>query len=238
MSPITILIDEFSNVAYPGFIDALNKGGGANAHFMLAMQSLADPEAAMGRDGTQRVLDNLNTRVWFRLSDDRTAKLATEGLGLANVSHPQVGYSLGFGGSGPHSASVGGGLQHVEKPLIRPEWLTAMPRGEALVRLKGENWKLRVPLLAPVDEEELASVAGAYGLGEVLARLGGQPGEGQSESNAGDGTDRTTPPECGEGSVDTAADKTEESAPDPAAGPQSETGAEDDLVAAADAEGR
>ena len=178
MSPITILIDEFSNIAYPGFIDALNKGGGANAHFMLAMQSLADPEAAMGRDGTQRVLDNLNTRVWFRLSDDRTAKLATEGLGFANVSHAQVGYSLGFGGSGPHSASVGGGLQHVEKPLIRSEWLTAMPRGEALVRLKGENWKLRVPLLAPVAEDVLREVAGHYGLAGVLtgSRQDGTPG--------------------------------------------------------------
>ena len=171
MSPITILLDEFSNIAYPGFIDALNKGGGARAHFMLAMQSLADPEAAMGKDGTQRVLDNLNTRIWFRLSDDKTAKLATEGLGFANVSHPQVGYSLGFGGSGPHSASVGGGLQHVEKPLIRPEWLTAMPRGEALVRLKGENWKLRVPLLAPVGKEELAAVAGHYGLAGVVGDM-------------------------------------------------------------------
>ena len=166
MSPITILLDEFSNIAYPGFIDALNKGGGARAHFMLAMQSLADPEAAMGRDGTQRVLDNLNTRVWFRLSDDRTAKLATEGLGFANVSHPQVGYSLGFGGSGPHSASVGGGLQHTEKPLIRSEWLTAMPRGEALVRLKGENWKLRVPLLAPVPRRRTATGGRALRAGE------------------------------------------------------------------------
>ena len=61
MTPLTILVDEFSNVAYPGFIDALNKGGGAKANIMLAMQSLADPEAAMGKDGTQRVLDNLNT---------------------------------------------------------------------------------------------------------------------------------------------------------------------------------
>ena len=62
MTPLTILIDEFSNVAYPGFIDALNKGGGARANIMLAMQSLADPEGAMGKDGTQRVLDNLNTQ--------------------------------------------------------------------------------------------------------------------------------------------------------------------------------
>ena len=81
MTPLTILVDEFSNVAYPGFIDALNKGGGAKANIMLAMQSLADPEAAMGRDGTQRVLDNLNTRIWFRLTDDATAKLAVEGPG-------------------------------------------------------------------------------------------------------------------------------------------------------------
>ena len=85
MTPLTILIDEFSNVAYPGFIDALNKGGGAKANIMLAMQSLADPEAAMGRDGTQRVLDNLNTRVWFRLTDDATAKLAVEGLGMTRA---------------------------------------------------------------------------------------------------------------------------------------------------------
>ena len=173
MTPVTILIDEFSNVAYPGFIDALNKGGGARANFMLAMQSLADPEAAMGKDGTQRVLDNLNTRIWFRLTDDKTAKLATEGLGLTHVSHAQIGYSLGFGGGRDHSASVGGGLQHTEKPLVRPEWLTGMPRGEALVRLKGENWKLRVPLLGPVSKKELREIAEAYKLGRVLVELKG-----------------------------------------------------------------
>ncbi|MDE0206430.1 MAG: type IV secretion system DNA-binding domain-containing protein, partial [Candidatus Tectomicrobia bacterium] len=173
MTPVTILIDEFSNVAYPGFIDALNKGGGARANFMLAMQSLADPEAAMGRDGTQRVLDNLNTRIWFRLTDDKTAKLATEGLGLTHVSHAQIGYSLGFGGGRDHTASVGGGLQHTEKPLVRPEWLTGMPRGEALVRLKGENWKLRVPLLDAVSKKELREVGEAFKLGRVLVELKG-----------------------------------------------------------------
>ena len=236
MSPITILLDEFSNIAYPGFVDALNKGGGARAHFMLAMQSLADPEAAMGRDGTQRVLDNLNTRVWFRLSDDRTAKLATEGLGFANVSHAQVGYSLGFGGSGPHSASVGGGLQHVEKPLIRSEWLTAMPRGEALVRLKGENWKLRVPLLAPVSSQRLETVAEAYGLGRVLARLRGEAVEEQSESEPSTGSDASSP-QSGQGSSDAGADETKEATEEttsaPASGPASETGFEDEFAGAA-----
>ena len=233
MSPITILLDEFSNIAYPGFIDALNKGGGARAHFMLAMQSLADPEAAMGRDGTQRVLDNLNTRVWFRLSDDKTAKLATEGLGFANVSHAQVGYSLGFGGSGPHSASVGGGLQHVEKPLIRSEWLTAMPRGEALVRLKGENWKLRVPLLAPVPEEELREVAGYYGLGKVVARLRGHPDDAQTQSAPATGVEATAAaaPVSGEAPAGAGADETAETISVLASEAAPESGAEDELAA-------
>ena len=235
MSPMTILLDEFSNIAYPGFIDALNKGGGARAHFMLAMQSLADPEAAMGRDGTQRVLDNLNTRVWFRLSDDKTAKLATEGLGLTNVSHAQVGYSLGFGGTGPHSASVGGGMQHAEKPLIRPEWLTAMPRGEALVRLKGENWKLRVPLLAPVPEGELREVAEDYGLETVLARLRGRPAEGeaQTESSASAEAGEAGPEASGEPPADAGGGGSEpqEAFSSPQSEPASESGVEDELAA-------
>ena len=42
---ITVVVDEFSNVAYPLFVDAVNKGGGAQARFILALQSLADPEA-------------------------------------------------------------------------------------------------------------------------------------------------------------------------------------------------
>ena len=171
MTPITILIDEFSNVAYSGFIDALNKGGGARAHFMLAMQSLADPEAAMGREGAQRVLDNLNTRVWFRLTDDRTAKLATEGLGFTSVEFEEAGHSISFGGVGGLVGNTSARLSRSEKPLIRSEWLTAMPRGECLVRLRGENWKLRVPLLRPVPREEQLAVAGQYDLGEVLATL-------------------------------------------------------------------
>ena len=171
MTPITILIDEFSNVAYSGFIDALNKGGGARAHFMLAMQSLADPEAAMGREGAQRVLDNLNTRIWFRLTDDRTAKLATEGLGFTHVAFEEAGQGITFGGVGGLVGNASARLSRSERPLIRSEWLTAMPRGECLVRLRGENWKLRVPLLKPVPRDEQVAIAEQYDLGEVLAAL-------------------------------------------------------------------
>ena len=171
MTPLTILIDEFSNVAYPGFIDALNKGGGARAGIMLAMQSLADPEAPMGKDGTQRVLDNLNTRIWFRLTDDATAKLAVEGLGTTSVSREEISHSLSFGGGSATSGGSRGAMQYVDRSLVRPEWVTGLPRGEAFVRTRGENWKLRVPLLEPVRKEEVRKVAAAYGLEGVLAEL-------------------------------------------------------------------
>ena len=171
MSPITILVDEFSNIAYPGFVDALNKGGGARAQFMLAMQSLADPEAAMQRDGTQRVLDNLGTRVWFRLADDATAKLATEALGFTSVRREDISYSLNFGGDSAVSAASRGAMREAEVQLFRSEWLTGMPTGEALVRRRGENWKLRVPLLKPVSKKEMRALAGEYGLEKVIAEF-------------------------------------------------------------------
>ena len=171
MTPLTILIDEFSNVAYPGFIDALNKGGGARANIMLAMQSLADPEASMGKDGTQRVLDNLNTRIWFRLTDDATAKLAVEGLGTTSVGREDISHSLSYGGGSATSGGARGAMQYVDRSLVRPEWVTGLPRGEAFVRTRGENWKLRVPLLKPVGKRELQEVAARYGLEDVLAQL-------------------------------------------------------------------
>ena len=190
MTPLTILIDEFSNVAYPGFIDALNKGGGAKANIMLAMQSLADPEAAMGKDGTQRVLDNLNTRIWFRLTDDATAKLAVEGLGMTSVSREDISHSLSFGGSNGTSGGSRGGMQYVDRSLVRSEWVTGLPRGEAFVRTRGENWKLRVPLLEPVAKDELKEVAAHFGLEHVLAefkeRAGArQPGTANDRRLAG-----------------------------------------------------
>ena len=190
MTPLTILIDEFSNVAYPGFIDALNKGGGARANIMLAMQSLADPEAAMGKDGTQRVLDNLNTRVWFRLTDDATAKLAVEGLGMTSVGREDISHSLSFGGGSATSGGSRGGMQYVDRSLVRSEWVTGLPRGEAFVRTRGENWKLRVPLLRAVGKEEVRRMAEAFGLESVIAELKDTAEAGESGAGTGTANDR------------------------------------------------
>jgi type IV secretory pathway TraG/TraD family ATPase VirD4 len=110
----------------------------------------------MGRERAQQVFDNLNTKVWFRLADPRTAEMATEGLGLCTVWAPEEGAGLSYGGVGGLTGRVDRRLTRQEVPLLRPTWLMALPRGEAVVRLRGEVWKLRVPLLTPPPPTVLA----------------------------------------------------------------------------------
>ena len=167
-TPLTLLVDEFSNVAYPLFVDALNKAGGAQARFVLAMQSLADPEAAMGRECARQIFDNLNTKLWFRVADPRTAEEATRGLGLCTVQLPEEGVGLSYGGLGGLVGKIDRRLKQQQVPLLRPEWLMALPRGEAVVRLQGEVWKLRVPLLDPPPPDVLTPL----GLTDLVASSG------------------------------------------------------------------
>jgi hypothetical protein len=65
------------------------------------------------------------------------------------------GDGLSYGGMGGLTGSAHRRLAAKDVPLIRPSWLTALPRGEAFVRMKGEVWKLRVPLLTPVPQGTL-----------------------------------------------------------------------------------
>jgi type IV secretory pathway TraG/TraD family ATPase VirD4 len=135
------------------------------------MQSLADPEAAMGREHAQRLLDNLNTQIWFRLADPRTAETALEGLGECTVVVPEEGAGLAYGGLGRLVGSVNRHLKRQASPLLQTDWLLALPRGEAVVRMQGEVWKLRVPLLTPPPPTVLARL----GVTDLTPPPGPQP---------------------------------------------------------------
>jgi hypothetical protein len=150
--PITVFVDEFGNVGYPLFTDALNKGGQARARFILAMQSVADITSAMGKEEAQRVLDNLNNKLWFRLAavDPQTAEQVTDALTLVRL--PERGVGLGFGGVGGLTGQATLRTPGQRVSLFRDEWIKGLPRGICLARIKGELWLIRVPLLAPVPQ--------------------------------------------------------------------------------------
>jgi hypothetical protein len=118
------------------------------------MQSKADPEARMGRDQTRRLLDNLNTFVSFRLTDMVTAEEVTKGL-TCTVQLPDTSIGHSYGGVGGLSGHAQQRQARREVPLIRPAWLTGLPRGDAFCRIAGGWWKLRVPLLDPISQETL-----------------------------------------------------------------------------------
>src|SRR5262249_10459966 len=137
---------------YPLFTNTLNKAGQARARFILAMQSVADITSSMGKEEAQRVLDNLNTKLWFRLAavDPHTAEQVTEALTLVRL--PERGVGLGFGGVGGLTGNATLRTPGQRVSLFRDEWIKGLPRGICLARIKGELWLIRVPRLAPVPK--------------------------------------------------------------------------------------
>ena len=131
----------------------------------------------MGRDGTQRVLDNLNTRIWFRLTDDATAKLAVEGLGMTSgeprghIAQPElrgtaVAHRRGSRGRhavrGPFAGSPGMGNGTAARRGLRADAGRELEAAGAAV---AGRWK---------KKEHRRGRRTAYGLVGVLAELKGQ----------------------------------------------------------------
>lgn len=67
--PLCLYIDELSNVVYMGIQDLYNKGRTANLWIAGLTQSIADMEAAIGKEGAKQLLDNTNTKIIMRAQD-------------------------------------------------------------------------------------------------------------------------------------------------------------------------
>jgi hypothetical protein len=89
---------------------------------------------------------------------------------------PEEGAGLSYGGMGGLTGRVDRRLARHEVPLLRPEWLMALPRGEAVVQLRGEVWKLRVPLLEPPPSTTLAHWGLSWAFGCLPSRPPRPPG--------------------------------------------------------------
>jgi len=153
-SPIWLFIDEFHNVCYPGFVDLISKAGGAGLRVVLVMQSIADLEANMGYNAkahAQQILDNTNTKIFMRVTDAYTAMKFTDKVGETTIteysemtsSTPEVDDSMEF-----FDTSYRKTKRDKEVPLVRPDWINALPKGQAFVYSQGKTYKVRFPLLS------------------------------------------------------------------------------------------
>src|SRR5207244_13113844 len=73
-TPVRLIVDEVGRLVFPGFVDLLSQAGGQGVMAVLAFQSVADLLSVLGPAGAQQILDNTNTKLWFRANDYATAK--------------------------------------------------------------------------------------------------------------------------------------------------------------------
>jgi len=177
--PITMVIDEVARVAYPEFPTALAMSREAGGRFILAQQSLADMEGTLGnRTHARQIYENCNTRIWCRVSDE-TAEQASEGLPECTVQlpkRPSARHTYGDVGGLSGSADLTWESQRL--PIVALDWFSALPRGHAYARMRGEVWKLRIPLLQEVPETELAAL-GLLDIRREVSQLAEAPIEGE-----------------------------------------------------------
>jgi len=86
--PLSVIVDEGSNVLYHGMDDLYNKAGGTNIQLTILTQSLADFETTLGKAYTQKIMDNLNIQIFMRVNHIGTAKYASDKSGKLRVFSP------------------------------------------------------------------------------------------------------------------------------------------------------
>jgi conjugal transfer pilus assembly protein TraD len=153
-TPVRLIVDEVGRLVFPGFVDLLSQAGGQGLMAVLAFQSVADLVSVLGQAGAQQILDNTNTKLWFRATDSSTSKTFADiaGQGPTLTRRESASYrpvlqgkrapsALGF------DATFSEQSMEVIDNLVREDWLMKLPRGHAFLYASGHTYKTRFPLL-------------------------------------------------------------------------------------------
>lgn len=79
--PLMIYADEAQNILFMGLEDLLAKAGSANVGFHGFCQSVNQIYAQVGQEIGRSILDNTNTKLFYRVPDDETAEYVTRHFG-------------------------------------------------------------------------------------------------------------------------------------------------------------
>lgn len=153
-TPIRLIVDEVGRLAFPGFIDLLAQAGGQGLMAVLAFQSVADLVSGLGSPGAQQILDNTNTKLWFRATDHATAKTFADiaGQGPLLTRRESAAYRPVLPGKPVRNrlafdATFAQQSTEVVENLVREDWLMKLPRGHAFLYASGQTYKTRFPLM-------------------------------------------------------------------------------------------
>ncbi|MCL4068172.1 type IV secretion system DNA-binding domain-containing protein [Pseudomonas sp. GX19020] len=102
--------------------------GGA---FVLGYQVYAQLEDIYGEKAAQSIAGTLNNRIVFNTPDARTAKLFSDSLGFEDLIEQRENLSFGAHESRDGVAFMS---QRVERPIVTPSEIQALPQFEAFIR--------------------------------------------------------------------------------------------------------
>lgn len=153
-TPVRLIVDEVGRLVFPGFVDLLSQAGGQGLMAVLAFQSVADLLSVLGPAGAQQILDNTNTKLWFRATDYATAKTFADiaGQGPLLTKRESAAYRPVLQGKPVRSrfafdATFAQQSTEIIDNLVREDWLMKLPRGQAFLYASGQTYKTRFPLM-------------------------------------------------------------------------------------------
>lgn len=176
--PVCIHADEFNELIGEDFIPLLNKAGGAGVQVTAYTQTWSDVEAQL-RNKAQagQVGGNLNTIICLRVLDEDTAKMVTDKLPqrvviktLMQVS--SVSDSAQLGSSQDFTSNNEDRISTLEVPMLSPNDLIQLPKGQAFVLLNGGQL-VKVRLDLPCDDMSTVPEI----IEDMACRLEGKPHE-------------------------------------------------------------
>ena len=154
--PISIFVDETSEVVNEPLIQLLNKGRGAGFKVFVATQLIADFAARLGsKDKASQLLGNLNNVIALRTIEPETQAFLTEKMPTTRVHHVEHSQNSSISADSPHehSGSLSERLAVEEVSLFPPQLFGCLPSLEYIAILSGGTvLKGRIPLLVRANE--------------------------------------------------------------------------------------
>jgi conjugal transfer pilus assembly protein TraD len=155
-APISLFVDEFSDLAMPEFIGVLNKSRGAGVSIALATQTFSDLEATLGSEArAMQILGNASTLVQFRSGNEQDARLFSRLVGRepAQVVSTGQSYEPAFLSSGSRwiddfRAVYSTRVETRDEELLPPHYPARLGNLHALARIEGRLFKILVPVVS------------------------------------------------------------------------------------------
>jgi len=154
--PVTLIIDEASEIVSDKMIQLLNKAGGSGMRLIIATQTFADFAARVGsQEKARMVLGNLNNVIVLRTIDGKTQEYVAESMPATFVRHIEYGQATDVKTSSAFDFGyrITESVKETEVPLVDAPIMGILPNLEFFAKVSGGAvYKGRIPILTTEDD--------------------------------------------------------------------------------------